>query len=65
VGSLDAVAGASRKRSGIVVERALGGTTFVIARVYDEESRAQADAFLEMTRKLSIFLGPLRGHDSA
>jgi magnesium transporter len=35
----------------------LGETTFVIARVYDEESRADADAFPEMTRKLSMFLG--------
>lgn len=35
----------------------LGETTFVIARVYDEESRPEADSFLEMTRKLSIFLG--------
>ena len=35
----------------------LGDTTFVIARVYDEESRPEADAFLEMTRKLSIFIG--------
>jgi magnesium transporter len=32
-------------------------TTFVVARVYDEESRSDADAFPEMTRKLSIFLG--------
>jgi magnesium transporter len=35
----------------------LGDTTFLITRVYDEESRPQADSFLEITRKLSIFLG--------
>ena len=35
----------------------LGSTTFFIARVYDHESRPDADGFLEMTRKLSIFLG--------
>jgi magnesium transporter len=35
----------------------LGPTTFVITRVYDEESSPDADSFLEMTRKLSIFLG--------
>ncbi len=35
----------------------VGGTTFVIARFPDEEARAEADAFPEMTRKLGIFLG--------
>jgi magnesium transporter len=35
----------------------LGPTTFVITRVHDEESRPDADGFLEMTRKLSLFLG--------
>ena len=33
-----------------------GATTFVITRVYDEESAPQAHAFFELTRKLAIFL---------
>jgi len=34
----------------------LGPTTFVITRVYDEESAPEAHAFFELTRKLAIFL---------
>ncbi|HVZ32995.1 MAG TPA: CorA family divalent cation transporter [Polyangiaceae bacterium] len=35
----------------------VGASTFVIARVHDQESRPDADTFLEMTRKLALFLG--------
>jgi magnesium transporter len=35
----------------------LEGVTFLITRVFDEESAKNADGFLELTRKLSIFLG--------
>jgi magnesium transporter len=33
-----------------------GGTTFVITRVFDDESAPEAHAFFELTRKLAIFL---------
>lgn len=36
----------------------LGSTTFVIVRLFDEESPSEADTVQSLTRKIAIFVGP-------